>query len=57
MASKTSSTTLNYEEIARMKMKANLIPNCNTPFMFRQLSRRQISQSLSTVPIENRNVD
>jgi len=28
MASKSSAATLSYEEIARMKMKANLIPNC-----------------------------
>jgi hypothetical protein len=28
MTSKSSAATLSYEEIARMKMKANLIPNC-----------------------------
>lgn len=32
MASKSSATTLSYEEIARMKMKANLIPNCTIYF-------------------------
>lgn len=32
MASKSSAATLSYEEIARMKMKANLIPNCKICF-------------------------